>query len=91
MKFTQTDYPLSKEQVEQCFQEENKVEFIVDIPLDDIIACYSIGDINEQCDEMIFGSYEDFSACIVDIGYEVEGATDKNTVAIRVIADVEEI
>jgi len=91
MRFTQTDYPLTTEQVEATFQEENKVEFIVDIALDDLISCYSIDDINNICDEQIFGDNAEVSACIVDIAYEVEGKTDKDTVAILVTAEVEEI
>jgi len=86
-RFTQSDYPLTAPQVEACFNEE-KVEFIVDITLNDLIQCYSIDDINTQCDEVIFGNE---SACIVDIAYEVEGKTDSDTVAIKVTAQVEEI
>ena len=91
MRFTQTDYPLTTPQVISAFQEENNIEFIVDIALDDLISCYSIDDINDICDEQIFGDNTEVSACIVDIAYEVEGKTDKDTVAILVTAEVEEI
>jgi hypothetical protein len=91
MRFTQTDYPLTTEQTVACFQAENKVEFIVDVSLHDLISCYSIDDINNICDETIFGDNSEVSACIVDIAYEVEGATNKDTVALRVFAEVEEI
>jgi len=86
-RFTQSDYPLTEEQVEECFNEE-KVEFIVDITLTDLIQCYSIDDINTQCDEVIFGENNTNSAYLADIGFAVEGKTDSDTVAISVVAEV---
>ena len=90
-RFTQTDYPLTTAQVTECFSATDKVAFIVDISLNDLIVCYSVNDINEICDEVIFGDNSEVNACIVDISYEVEAKTDKDTVALLVTAEVEEI
>jgi hypothetical protein len=93
MRFTQTDLPLTEQQLEECLEAQDcenveNTEFIVDVALNDLIVCYGIDDINNLCDETIFANV---SACLTDINYEVEGKTDKDTVAIKVIAFVEEI
>ncbi len=87
MIFTTKDFPLTEKQFTACMQETNKITFIVEVTLENLIMACNLDEINEYCDEVIFG---DVSGVVTDIAYEVEGKIDKDTVAIKVIAHVDE-
>jgi hypothetical protein len=86
----QSELPLSEERVIECLSTEDKLEFIVNIRLYELISC-DINNLNELIDEKIVQEYEDTSVILVDISYEIESKIDNETVALKVTGHFEEI
>ena len=89
IQFNQKDYPLNKEQLSTCIKNNYGItQFIVDVPLSDIIHCYGPENLNTLCEETIF---PDFIAALSDISYTIHSKVDNDTIALLVTAVVVEI
>jgi len=89
-QITQSELPLNEKRVIECLSTGEKLEFIVNIRLYELISC-DINNLNELIDEKIVQEYEDTSVILVDISYEIESKIDNETVALKVTGYFEEI